>query len=280
MPQTRAEPDQEQSAVCPALAEDGDVQQIIPEEGAQRNVPALPELCNVLAQKGIPEVFVKVESEQPSQSDRHIRIAGKVKVDLHSVNRNRIPGAHHGNVIQITGEECVYDGTQMVGKNDFFAQTDHDPGQTLADVMGSGIPFGQLRLDGAVPDDGPSHQLGEHGYIQQEFGIAPLSPDLVPIAVHHIGNSLEGIKTNADGKPDVGDGQMNGKQSIDVFSGKSAVLEQKQQPQIQHQRRNQCSFCTGFSPIFFDQQSEQIVCRGTEYQQQHPQWLSPGIKDQ
>ena len=72
MPQTRAEPNQEQSTVCLALAEDGDVQQIIPEEGAQRNVPALPELCNVLAQKGMPEVFVKVESEQPSQSDCHI----------------------------------------------------------------------------------------------------------------------------------------------------------------------------------------------------------------
>ena len=63
MPQAGAEPHKKQAAIGPALTENRNVQQVVPEEGAQGDVPALPELGNVLAQKGMPEVFVKMKAE-------------------------------------------------------------------------------------------------------------------------------------------------------------------------------------------------------------------------
>ena len=183
-------------------------------------------------------------------------------------------------MLHIPGKKGVYNGAQMIGQNNLLAQADHNPGQASADVTDGGVPPGKLRFDGAVAHNGPCHQLGEHAYIQQKLGVAPLGMNLLPIAVHRVGNRLEGVKADADGQPDAGNGQMQRKKCIDVFYGKGAVLEYEQHSQIQQQGNNQRCFGAGPSPVLFNQQPAEIIGSGAEQQKQYPQGLSPCIKYQ
>ena len=41
------------------------------------------------------EIFRKVETEHPSQPHRHIRISGKIKINLHPEGENPQPGHEH-----------------------------------------------------------------------------------------------------------------------------------------------------------------------------------------
>ena len=96
VPESGAEPDQEQTADLPALSEQRHIQQIIPEKSPQGNMPPLPELRDILAQERVAEVFVQVESENACNTDCHIRIAGKVKVHLQGIQHNAVPHAQGG----------------------------------------------------------------------------------------------------------------------------------------------------------------------------------------
>jgi len=75
VPDTCTKPYKEESAVFSALAENGDIEYIIAEEGAERYMPSLPEFSNILADKGVFEVFVKVEAEHSAKTDSNIGIS-------------------------------------------------------------------------------------------------------------------------------------------------------------------------------------------------------------
>ena len=61
-------------------------------------MPALPELCNILTEEWMPEVFIKMESKYTADSDCHIGITGKVKVNLHGVQDDTVPSTQCGLV--------------------------------------------------------------------------------------------------------------------------------------------------------------------------------------
>ena len=55
---------------------------ILLEPAAQRDMPAPPKLRNALRDIGIVKVFKKMEAKHPPQADCHIRITGKIKINL------------------------------------------------------------------------------------------------------------------------------------------------------------------------------------------------------
>ena len=65
----------------PAVAAQRDVH-IVAEPRAHGDVPPPPEIRNALRAVGVVEVFKEVKAEQLPEADRHIRIAGKVEIDL------------------------------------------------------------------------------------------------------------------------------------------------------------------------------------------------------
>ena len=74
-----AEPYKKEVEVFSSLTEDRNIQQVVTEECAERDVPSLPELSDILADKRITEVFVKVETEYTSKTYGYIGISGYLK---------------------------------------------------------------------------------------------------------------------------------------------------------------------------------------------------------
>ena len=105
VPQPGTEPYQKQTKVLPALSENGNIQKIIPEEGAQGDVPSLPEFGDRLAHIGMGKVLIKMESEDPAHSNGHIRITAEIKIHIQGINQNRVPGAGGRQMRNIRAEE-------------------------------------------------------------------------------------------------------------------------------------------------------------------------------
>lgn len=100
VPNACAEPDEEKTAVFSALSENRDIEQIVAEERAEGNVPPLPEFGYVLTDERVVEVFVKVKSENASETDSDIGVSREVKEDLERVSRYTEPCAY---------DSCVFD---------------------------------------------------------------------------------------------------------------------------------------------------------------------------
>lgn len=84
-------------------------------------MPSLPELSDILADKRITEVFVKVEAEYTSKTYGYIGISGEVKVNLHSVGYYRVPRSDNGQRRKIAGlEERINDSAEVVCKDDLL----------------------------------------------------------------------------------------------------------------------------------------------------------------
>ena len=69
----------------------GDVH-IIPEPRAQGNMPTAPELSNTLRHIRVVEIFHKLESKHFPQTNRHIGITAKIKINLEGIRNNTKPG--------------------------------------------------------------------------------------------------------------------------------------------------------------------------------------------
>ena len=85
-----------------------------------------------------------------------------------------------------------------------------------------------LLLNGAVPDDGTGDQLGEEADVQEQIEKVSLELDLAPVQVDHIGEDLEGIKTDADGQGDLRDGSLDRQKTGQVVPEEVQVFEHQQ----------------------------------------------------
>src|SRR5687768_7360117 len=105
-------------------------------EVAQAHVPALPEFGNAACRVRSVEVLRKVESENPRQSDGHIRITGKVEVNMKGVSDHF--DQWHGGAVETGGLLFVANGNQgdqSVRQNDFLSQTDAKAVQAFSEVF-------------------------------------------------------------------------------------------------------------------------------------------------
>ena len=55
---------------------------IVPEPAAQAHVPAAPKLRDTFGQVGIVEILNKMKAQNPAQANGHIRITGKIEIDV------------------------------------------------------------------------------------------------------------------------------------------------------------------------------------------------------
>lgn len=74
-----------------AVAAQGNVEKIA-QPCAQRNVPAPPEVHDARGFVGGVEVFRQAQAQHKAQTQGHIRIAGKVKIELKGIAERAQPG--------------------------------------------------------------------------------------------------------------------------------------------------------------------------------------------
>src|SRR5690606_6911763 len=100
-----------------AVTAQGDVQ-VIAQPGGKADVPPTPELGDALADIGLVEVLVKTEPHHQPQANGHVRIPGKVEVQLRGVGQNAQPGV--GGTGARQGKCAVCQGGDGVCDKDFL----------------------------------------------------------------------------------------------------------------------------------------------------------------
>ena len=61
---------------------------VITKPGRERDVPAPPEIPDGLCHVGKLEVFEKLEAEHFAHPNRHVRVAGEIKIDLERITKH------------------------------------------------------------------------------------------------------------------------------------------------------------------------------------------------
>ena len=70
------------------------VEQIGRDVTAQRNVPPLPEIDNILRLVGRAEVKRKVDRKHPRETERHIGVTGEIEIQLQRIAKCATPREH------------------------------------------------------------------------------------------------------------------------------------------------------------------------------------------
>ena len=283
VPDAGEEPDQEEVAhglpgPGPA-APQGDVH-IVPEPGAQGDMPPPPELGDRAGDIGEVEVLQEMETEHPPQADGHVRVAGEVVVDLKGIAQGAQPG--HGGRELSAGHAPggVGHGGQLVGEEDLFPQPHHEaaaPGGEIPPVLPA---VEDLIGHGGVFHDGPRHQLGEEGDVEpQPQGIA-LDLCLAHSNVEDVAHGLEGEEGDADGQLDHRDGHIEPHQR-QVLQGEGQVFEHKKKAQVAHHGDGDGKGGTfPLHPPEVDPQAEAVVGQDGDAHDQDEPGLAPGIEEQ
>ena len=241
VPQSRAEPYEEQSAVLSSLSEYRHIQQVISEKAPEGDMPSLPEFAYALADEGVVEVLVKVEAEYPSQTYRDVRVAGEVEIVPQRHQRRAVPRAEDRQVLRSrvpVGSLPETGGNgkvQIVSDYDFLCDTYYHTGEAVRKVGGGSPAVVYLLGNERVSYDRTRHQLREHGDIQQILAEAALRGGLVPPAVEGVGYILEGKERNADRHMHFGYRKVYKGYEIEVFGDEARVFEHREYTEVHYQ---------------------------------------------
>ena len=210
------------------VAPQGDVQ-IVPEPGAEGDVPPPPELLDGLGGVGQVEVLQKPEAEQPAQADGHVAVSAEVKVDLQGVAHRPQPGQAEVQLGGRQGEHRVGHLPGGVGQEHLLSQAEDKPAQAGQGQLRGQLPPVDLAGHVVVDDDGTGDELGKEGDVQQQLPRVPGPPLRMAVDVDDVAHPLEGIEGDADGQHDPREGQIRPGQAVNRPDDKVHVLEHAQQ---------------------------------------------------
>ena len=213
---------------------------IIPEPAGQRDVPPPPVFADGAGKVGVVEVFRQGDTEEFSDADGHIAVAGKVKIQLHHIrrvaqhqNRRGQRGGRHG------GDPCV-NQRQLVRNQRFFGQPQHQPLDAVAEAVGrdtalcaAGVKLRGLlavadnRAGRAMAEEGQKHRKPEGAFFR--FGAARSH-------IRAVADGREHIEADAQRQGGGECRQQPGRNRVERLRGKARVPEPAQHGQIQHRQ--------------------------------------------
>ena len=209
------------------VAPQGDVQ-IVPEPGAERDVPPPPELLDGLGGIGQVEVLQKPEAEHPAQADGHVAVSAEVEVDLQGVAHRSQPGQAE---IQLGGRHSkhrVGDLPHGVCQEHLLPQAENKPAQTGQGQFRGHLPPVDLAGYVVIDDDGTGDKLRKERDVQQQLTGVPGPPLRMAVNIDDVAHPLEGIEGDPDGQHDACEGQIRPGQAVKGPDDKVYVLEHAQ----------------------------------------------------
>ena len=141
---------------------------IVAEPGGQRDMPAAPELGDRLADVRIVEVFEELETEHLAETDRHIRVAGEIEVNLQRVANRAHPCTGDGQLARCIFEYAVRNLRKYIGQQHLLAETEQKPADTLGKLCKRVLSHGKLHVDIVITYNRACNQLREHGDVQRQ----------------------------------------------------------------------------------------------------------------
>ena len=176
-----------------AVSSEGDIQ-VVAKPAAERDMPTAPELRDACGDIRIVKVFGKTESENAAEPYRHIRIPGKVEIDVQHICCGVQPIKQHGFLA--VRLEFRHDKRCGICKENLLCKTDGKARNPLRRVGKRGFPVFQTPGDVGIADDGPGYQLRKHRHIHGKIDIIPLCRHVAAIHIYDIAQDLERIKAD------------------------------------------------------------------------------------
>ena len=138
---------------------------IVAEPGGQRDMPAAPELGDRLADVRIVEVFEERKAEHFAETDRHIRVAGEIEVNLQRIANRAHPRTGSGQLARCIFEYAVRNLREHIGQQYLFAEPEQEAADTLGKLRKRVFSHGKLHVDIVVAYDRACDKLREHGNV-------------------------------------------------------------------------------------------------------------------
>ena len=216
------------------------VENVIPEEGAERDMPPVPEFGDRPGEEGAAEVFRHGNPENLPHAHHRVHRAGKVHVQLDGIAQRCQSNDPAGKTAGV-GKYRLHEGVQSIRHHQLFHQSEEKPLQTGRQVLianGLTVPESVRRL--GIAADGPLHDLREEGQEQCHPQQVPVRGNFLVVHVKEVGDCLQGIEGNTDGHQVLRHVQGQSKQRVHVPEGKARVFQGQEHPQIcqRTQRQN------------------------------------------
>ena len=159
-------------------------------------MPAPPEFRNAARAIGMVEVFEEVKAEHFSQTDRHIRVAGKVKIDLKGKCDDPKPRRNYGQ-FAVAGNGAPQK-PDIIGKQNFLSQSADEALDTFTEFVKGVGALVNLVDNGLIAHDRSGNKLRKQGDICPKGNDIFLYLGIAPIDIYRVAHRLEGIKGNTD----------------------------------------------------------------------------------
>ena len=193
-----------------------------------------------------------MESQHTPDTDGHIGIPGKVKVNLERVGQQTNPRLRAGEGLQVTAHIDIGILPHHIGNEHLFGQPDHKAVEAQYAVRPIGFPGNQLRCNGIEPDNGSCNELGKHDYVEDEICGTLQRRGHPAVDIHAIGEALEGVKGYTNGQGDGGPTHLSDSKScqnsIKIVHKEVGIFEKEQDPHIQHKHPYQQRALSLFIP--------------------------------
>ena len=260
-----------------AVAAEGDIE-IITEPCAERHMPAPPEFRDALRDVRIIEVLQKLKAEHPPETDGHIRVAGKIKVELERKGERAEPRSGKAQ-LRSSGID-IPERADVVGEQYLLPETNGKPLHAGGKLFGAETPRAKLGGHVLIPDDRPGDQLWEERDKCAEADKVFLFLRVASVNVDRIGHRLERVEGNADRQREPERGDAYAGNAAERRGEQIEVFEENEQREVDNgiDRQNGPRFFIVGQPIAGDEESGSIVQRDGEYHQQDVHRLAPAVK--
>ena len=211
---------------------------IIPEPGTQGYMPPAPKISYAPCDIWIIEIFWEPESKYPAQPDSHIRVPGKIKINLQGICCCPQPSSPHGH--SHTGiKNIVCHLCHIVSNQHLFAQTVNKPQHALGNIINAFLSPHNLLVNQIIAHDRARYQLRKQRNIQAGVKHIFLRLRLAIINIKKIRQQLKSKKGYPYRQGYVYAGHIFIQKHANLLTTKSKVLKYKEhgnQPRAsQHQ---------------------------------------------
>ena len=268
-----------------AVAAEGEVE-VLAQPGAERDVPAPPELGQVTGEIRMVEVQRELVTEQAGQPHRDEGVAGEIGVNLARV------GVEQGHQVQLRqGQERRV--TQGGGRFFEVVGDDHLEEEAGDELLDGIVPVevGQALVADLIKElarlhDGPGHELGEKGLEEPDLLVKPAELAEVAgrgeageargagaVGIDHQADALEGEEGNPHWQRHLrqpGMRELPPPRRQQQFGQERRVLEQGQDAEVYEQRRQERLAAGGRRQVRAQQPPrDDGVHRAFAHQQEH-----------
>ena len=217
-----------------------------------------------------------MKAKHPAHANRHIAVAGKIKINLQRITKRAHPGSKHADLPRRQGKHRVRHPSHSVGDQQLFGQTANKTPDAERGLFRRCAALVDLFFNVVILDDRTGDQLRKKRNIEQNLHKG--SGDGSPVTIHidHIRKPLEGKKRNSDRQRNPRQREGQPQQAVTGPYQKVRVLEHRQHADPAGGREPHAQP----RPFSRSEQAAAVIERNRQQQQRQISQLSERIENQ